>query len=230
MTLLPPPANPDAGKEKGDISRFDIEGALRFNNGLVIIPLTARQLVGIVEHGIGFDGVGEVTVGRFPQVGGMRFSFDPTQPSGERIRSLAIVNDAGGIVDRVVEDGVLVGDPGRQTKMVTLNFLANGGDGYPFPVPSSGRVDLAGETGQINAPDPYFPDTNGNGVLNGPAPFDPDLATFAEQGAEQDALAAYLAHFYAETPFGRPETPPLEDRRIQNLSIPGMQDSVFRMQ
>ena len=177
VALLPPPANPDAGKEEGDISRFDIEGALRFNNGLVIIPLTARQLVGIVEHGIGFDGVGEATVGRFPQVGGMRFSFDPTQPSGERVRSLAIVDDAGGIVDRVVEDGVLVGDPGRQTKMVTMNFLANGGDGYPFPVPSAGRVDLAGEAGQINAPNPDFPDTNGNGVLDGPAPVDPDLAT-----------------------------------------------------
>ena len=230
VALLPPPANPDAGKEEGDISRLDIEGALRFNNGLVIIPLTARQLVGIVEHGIGFDGVGEVTVGRFPQVSGMHFSFDPTQPAGERVRSLAIVDDDGGIVDRVEEDGVLVGDPGRQTKMVTLNFLANGGDGYPFPVPSSGRVDLAGEAGQINAPDPPFPDANGNGVLDGPAPVDPDLATFADQGAEQDALLAYLAHFYAEIPFGRPEMPPLEDRRIQNLSIPGMQDRVFSMQ
>ena len=41
VVYLPPPANPDAGKEEGDISRFDIEGALRFNNGLVIIPLTA---------------------------------------------------------------------------------------------------------------------------------------------------------------------------------------------
>ena len=127
----------------------------------------------------------------------------------------------------MVEDGVLVGDPERQTKMVTLNFLANGGDGYPFPVPSAGRVDLAGEAGQINVANPDFPDTNGNGVLDGPAPVDPDLATFADQGAEQDARLAYLAHFYAETPFGRPETPPLEDRRIQNLSIPGIQDSVF---
>ena len=65
--------------------------------------------------------------------------------------------------------------------------------------------------------------------LDGLAPVDPDLATFANQGAEQDALAAYLAHFYAETPFGRPETPPLEDRRIQDLSTPGIQDSVFSM-
>ena len=62
----------------------------------MIIPLTARKLFGIVEHGIGFDGVGEVTVGRFPQVGGMRFSFDPTQPAGERVRSLAIVNTPAG--------------------------------------------------------------------------------------------------------------------------------------
>ena len=165
VVFLPSPANPDAGKREGDISQFNVEGALRFNNGVAIDPLTARRFVEVGEHAIGFDGPGEVTHGRFPQVGGMRFSFDPSAPAGRRVRSLAVVDEGGGVTDRVVEDGMLVGDPEREIRVATLNFLANGGDGYPFPLP--GRIDLAGEAVQSNAPPPDFPDTNGNGVSDG---------------------------------------------------------------
>ena len=119
--FLPPPANPVTGKGSGDVSQFDIEGALRFNNGLAIVPLTARQLVAIVEQSIGFEGVGEVPVGNFPQVGGMRFSFDPGAPPGQRIRSLALFDDSGAVADRVVEDGALAGNPERLIKVVTLS-------------------------------------------------------------------------------------------------------------
>ncbi len=227
VVFLPPAANPDSGTGEGEISQFDIESVLRFNNGLAILPLTARQLSGIVEHTVGFDGVGEVTVGRFPQIAGMRFSFDPSAASGERVRSLAIVDGQGAVTDRVVVEGNLVGPPDRQIKMVTLNFLANGSDGYPFPVPVPGRVDLVGEASQINAPNPDFPDTNGNGVLDGPVLLDPGLANFAAPGTEQDALSEYLLRFFTETPFDQVETLPLEDRRIQNLGVPGKQDTVF---
>jgi hypothetical protein len=44
--FLPPAANPVAGKAEGEVSQLDIEGSLRFNNGLVIIPLTASQFGG----------------------------------------------------------------------------------------------------------------------------------------------------------------------------------------
>ncbi len=227
VVFLPPPANPDSGKREGEVSQLDIEGALRFNNGLVIVTLTAVQLAEIMEHAVGFDGAGRVTEGRFPQVGGMRFSFDPSAASGGRVRSLAIVDDAGTVTDGVVEDGALIGDPGRPIKVVTLNFLANGGDGYPFPLPASGRVDLAGEAGQINVSAPGFPDTNGNGVIDGPAYVERGLADFAEPGTEQDALAEYLARLFNDAPFGVAETPPSDDRRVQNLGVPGKQDTVY---
>ena len=227
VQFKPPPADTTAGTREGDISQFDVEGTLRFNNGLVIVPLTAAQFVEIVEHSVAFDGVGEVTHGRFPQVGGIRFSFDPSAPSGNRVRSLAIVDDDGAVTDRVVEDGDLLGDPSRTIKIVTLNFVANGGDDYPFPVPALGRIDLSGEADQPNPPDPAFPDTNGNGIIDDAVLTDPGLAHFAKPGAEQDAFAEYLAHFHAEHPYAVPETPPLHDQRIQNLSIPGKQDTVF---
>ena len=227
VMFLPPPADSAAGTREGDVSQFDVESTLRFNNGLVILPLTAAQFFEIMEHSVAFDGVGKVTQGRFPQVGGMRFSFDPTAPSGNRVRSLAIVDDDGVVTDRIVENGELVGDPDRTIKMVTLNFVANGGDGYPFPMPAPGRVDLPGEAEQPNPPNPGFPDTNGNGVIDEPVLTDPGLATFARPGTEQDALAEYLAHFQTDTPYSIPDTPPLHDQRIQNLSIPNKQDTVY---
>ncbi len=227
VMFLPPPSDSAAGTREGDVSQFDIEGTLRFNNGISIVPLTAAQFVEVIEHAVAFDGVGEVTHGRFPQVGGMRFSFDLSAPSGSRVRSLAIVDDNGAVTDRVVEDGELVGDPDRTIKMVTLNFVANGGDGYPFQVPAPGRIDLAGEADQPNFPNADFPDSNGNGVIDEPALTDPGLATFANPGTEQDAFAEYLAHFHADTPYDTPETPPLQDQRIQNLAIPNKQDTVF---
>ena len=226
VVYSPPAANPDSGKRDGEITRFDIESVLRFNNGLVIVPLTAQQLVGLMEHAIGFNGVGAIPDGRFPQVAGMRFSFDPAKPPGERIQSLAVVADDGEIVDPVMEDGALVGDPNRVIRMAVLNFTANGGDGYPFPQPAFGRVDLAGEAGQYNPPSPEFPDTNGNGVIDNAVDLDRGLFDFAAPGTEQDALAEYLARFFSETPFDLAETPPSEDRRIQNLAL-GVRDTVY---
>ena len=227
VEFFAPPGNRQAGTRPGDVSQFHIESALRFNNGLVIVPVTARQLVEILEHTIGFDGVGLVAAGQFPQVSGIRFSFDPNLAPGGRIRSLAVVDISGKVVDRLVELGNLVGDPARAVKLVTLNFLANGGDGYPFPRPAPGRVDLSGEAIQPNAPVPQFPDTNGNMVIDRAVLVSPGLARFANPGTEQDALAEYLGRFFAVTGFGSAETGAAQDLRIQNLAIPGRQDTVF---
>ena len=227
VVFLPPDANPDTGKKEGAISQYDIEGALRFNNGLTILRLTVEQLVTAMEHSVGFDGAGTATVGRFPQVGGMRFSFDPAAPPGERVRSLAIVNERGAVTDRVVEGGDLAGDPQREIKMVTLDFLADGGDDYPFPVSNAGRIDLRGEAGQAGLTDPATSGAGSTDGVDAPSMVDPGLADFSVPGTEQDALAEYLAHFHSENPFDQAETPPLEDRRIQNLGVPGKRDTVF---
>ncbi len=227
MVFMPPAANPESGKKEGEISQYDIEGALRFNNGLSILKLTAEQLVAVMEHSVGFDGAGTATVGRFPQVGGMRFSFDPAAPAGERVRSLAIVDGQGAVTDRVVEGGDLEGNPERDIKMVTLDFLADGGDDYPFPVSNTDRVDLRGEAGQSGSPDKDSKGADEDRRMNALEAVDPGLADFSAPGTEQDALAEYLAHFHSENPFDRAETPPLEDQRIQNLGVPGKHDTVF---
>lgn len=204
VETLPPPANGAAGKEEGDISQLDIENSLRFNNGLSLVTVTASQLKAIMEHGVSATEPGS-TPGQFPQIGGFSFSFDSTRTPrsdtnpGERVQSLAVLNEDGTIADVVVRDGQVVGDPNRTFRMVTLNFLADGGDGYPFAdfAATSNRVDI------VTAED--APRT-GNAV-------------FAPNGSEQDALAEYLIDEYSDQPFGQNDVAPEFDTRIQNLSV-----------
>ena len=190
----PTQANELAGKEEGDISQLDISNSLRFNNGLTLLTVTADELVEIIEHGVAATGEGE-TPGQFPQVSGIEFSFDPSLPSGDRVQSLAIKDEQGNIIDTVVEDGELVGSGDRTFRIVTLGFLADGGDDYPFPNRDSVDLDL-------EEADPR----TGN-------------ATFAPDGTEQDALGEYLFDNFSETSFDSEDVPPEEDTRIQNLAF-----------
>lgn len=141
----PPAANPAANKQEGDISRLDIENSLRFNNDLVLVTVTASQLVEVLEHGLSTVAPGAAP-GAFPQVGGLRFEYDASQQAqvldgvtfevktpGQRVRKAVIVDAAGEVVDTVVDNGALVGDAARAFRMVLLGFHATGGDGYPFP-------------------------------------------------------------------------------------------------
>jgi 2',3'-cyclic-nucleotide 2'-phosphodiesterase (5'-nucleotidase family) len=191
--LLPTQANPISGKQEGEISQLDITNSLRFNNELSILTLTAEQLVQVLEHGISASVEG-ATPGQFPQVAGLRFSFDDNLT----IQSLVIVDDEGTITDVLVRDGEFVGKPNKKFKIVTLNFLADGGDNYPFDeFSNTNRVDLVEAFGNSST----------------------GVATFAEDGTEQDALAEYLAAFFSDEPFDVEETSPENDIVIQNLRV-----------
>jgi len=190
----PPAANPAAGKPEGGISTLDIENSLRFNNSLSLVTVTASKLRELLEHGV----ASYPNQGRFPQVSGVAFSFDPTKPAGSRILNLTIEDATGKDLDLIVRNGTLYGDPNRTFRMVTLNFLAGGGDSYPFPTdPSINRVDL------------YNPSAAKTGA-----------ATFAGDGTEQDVLAEYLAANHANlgAAYSIAETAAPLDLRLQNLS------------
>lgn len=187
-------------KPAGGISETDIANTLRFNNGLSLLTVTAEQLLALMEHSVEASSLDDSnTQGRFPQIAGFSFSFDLTRDPGDRVLSLAIEDESGRDIDVVVENGEIVGDPSRTFRMVTLGFLAGGGDGYPFPTDAAAnRVDLAA--------DEAAPRT-GN-------------ATFAPDGSEQDALAEYLLdNFGVDSPFSSPETPRSLDTRLQNLAF-----------
>ncbi len=213
---LPPPVNPATGKPEGGVSQLDIENSLRFNNRLVAFDTTAQGLLNILNWGAGLP----ANNGGFPQIGGVKFSFDPDLPGnsgttpGSRVRDVALVDDNGNVIVRLVENGVvLLGAPSTIT-VVTLNFTANGGDGYP--------IKANGENFRFLLDD---------GTLS--APVDETLSLVdpanipANALGEQDALGDYLQEFHGteETAFDKADTPIGEDTRIQNLNF--RDDSVF---
>jgi 2',3'-cyclic-nucleotide 2'-phosphodiesterase / 3'-nucleotidase / 5'-nucleotidase len=193
VSLEPPLANPTAGKLQGDISQLDIENSLRFNNQLSLVTLNANGLRAILEHGVRATTPG-ATPGQFPQIGGVRFSYDPTRPQLSRIISAVIIDSTGQTIDTLVSNGQVYGDTSRTFRVVTLNFLAGGGDGYPFVALGTSRVDL-----------PTLPAAG------------PGLASFAIPGSEQDAFAEYMKSNYSTSPYSIADTPGSLDTRIEDV-------------
>ncbi len=214
-------------KPEGGISQTDIQTTLAFNNGLTLLTLTREELVDVLEHGVGaLPGVS----GRFPQVSGVEFSFDDTQPEGSRIVDAAIVDDDGAVIAELVSGGALVGAPTEEFRIVTLDFLARSrfdddgnftgaGDGYPFPNfnadPTEGEVADAATLARINA------------VALEQENVQTGNATFADDGTEQDALAEYLNanHGTPETAFSGEDMGAGADQRIENINAPDLDDS-----
>ncbi|MEO1196803.1 MAG: ExeM/NucH family extracellular endonuclease [Pseudomonadota bacterium] len=190
-------------KPAGGISQNDISTTLAFNNDLSLMTLTKAELVEVLEYGVAaVPGVS----GRFPQVSGIEFSFDPDLPEGSRIVNAEIVAEDGSSIAELVRDGAIVGDATESFRIVTLNFLAGGGDGYPFPqTAEANRIDLT--------------DLDQNGIDDGTRD---GAATFADTGTEQDALAEYLT---AIGTFTEADTTQAEDTRIQNLNFRA--DTIF---
>jgi 2',3'-cyclic-nucleotide 2'-phosphodiesterase (5'-nucleotidase family) len=210
--VFSPPAN-------NGLSEGHLRATLRFDNGLVRLTLTPSELVTIIEHSLSGVAPG-ATPGSFPQVAGMRIIYNPAAPAGSRIVSLVVnkgdddpMNDVV-----VVNNGVNVAPTGINFNMVTLNFLANGGDGYPFAALSApNRINYYLGTGFGESTD--FPDGN---LANDPA----INSSFSYTGGEQDAMAEYMSNFHNtnEIAYDFEETPADEDNRILRndspLSIP----------
>ena len=125
-------------KSAGAISQLDLEAVAAFNNDLVLVNTTAAGLHELMEHSVNASSPGS-TPGQFPQIAGMRFSFDydadfnPLVDGQQRVRDLALVDDDHDITEVIVANGQLVADPDMEIKMVSLDFLVNNnGDSYPF--------------------------------------------------------------------------------------------------
>ena len=104
--------------EPGVLTKRDVLSILPFNNPIVKVEVTGKLLKQILEHGVARSGPGEDSEpGRFPQVSGLKFSYDPRKPAGSRVVSLTV----GG---QPVDDSKIY-------TLATSDFLVSrGGDGY----------------------------------------------------------------------------------------------------
>jgi 5'-nucleotidase len=104
-----------AGLPAGTISYGDVLTVLPFGNTLATAVVRGAHLLAALENGLSQPGAG-----RFPQVAGLRLVVDLTAPVGQRIVSAEVTQ--GAHAGRV--------DPDRAYRIVTNNFIRQGGDGY----------------------------------------------------------------------------------------------------
>ena len=99
--------------EQGDITLGNVLEVHPFGNTIVTFDLTGAQVLATLENAVSaVEDVG----GRFLQVSGLSFMWDPAQPVGSRVVS--------------VEVGGAALDLGASYTIVTNNFIAAGGDGF----------------------------------------------------------------------------------------------------
>lgn len=95
--------------------------------------VTAAQLKAVLEHGFAASTPDGSAQGRFPQLSGVEVVYDTTRAAGDRVRRVVLTRDPSTSADDVllVDYGRVV-NPLAAFTVASIDFLANGGDGYPF--------------------------------------------------------------------------------------------------
>jgi hypothetical protein len=210
-----PEANPILGKQEGEISKLDVLNSLRFDNTMTLGSINVAQLKRSVEAM-----VAETRHGGFGQISGFRFTYDPSRPRGERVITIDLTRPRrlpdGRIDGRtqdqelvrpLVRDGVVL-DPKEELGVVTITYLAEGGDGQ-------GGAQLTKNLGKVRwigtAGDPTTWRTAGHPepqlLSSKDAPRSISAGLNARElgfGSYRDALAAYLAANHAGGTAGNP--------------------------
>ncbi len=122
----------------GDISELTTFDILPFGNFLTIIPdIPAEQFKEIMENAVSAIGSGSGT-GRFAQVAGFRFTYNPDGMPQELDGDGNVVTPGNRILDVRLNDGTAIVAGGAvvpgapSVNIATGDFLARGGDQYPY--------------------------------------------------------------------------------------------------
>ena len=139
----------------GPVTLGDVVAVLPFQNTLSTFQLSGEDIVAALENGVSQISAG---AGRFPQVAGLRYSFDRSVgPNSGRIKSVEVREG----------DNWQPIDPGKLYLVVSNNYLRAGGDGYAVLRDKAKNAydygpDLADVlTAYLQAHRPYKPFTDG---------------------------------------------------------------------
>lgn len=116
-----------ASIDTGEVTVGEVVTVLPFGNLLSTFELTGADVTAALENGVSRVTVDAGNVvrdgasGRFPQVSGLRFSFDPNLEAGSRIVSVEVMNEAGEYVAI---------DPAATYTVASNDFMRGAGDGY----------------------------------------------------------------------------------------------------
>ncbi|MEP2783140.1 MAG: bifunctional metallophosphatase/5'-nucleotidase [Pseudoruegeria sp.] len=144
-----------ASIDAGEVTMGEVLTVLPFQNTLSTFEIKGAGVIAALENGV--SQVEEVK-GRFPQVSGLKFTWDP-----------AVAPNEGRVVEVMVEtdDGFAAIDPEATYSVVTNNYVRNGGDGYKiFETDGMNAYDFGPDVADVMAEylagkGPYTPYTDG---------------------------------------------------------------------
>jgi 2',3'-cyclic-nucleotide 2'-phosphodiesterase (5'-nucleotidase family) len=113
----------------GEVTMGQVLEVLPFGNTIAAVTLTGEQVQAALENGVS---QAEEGAGRFPQVAGMRYTWDPTAEPGSRIVSVEIA-DGEGSYEPI--------DPSATYRLATNNYMLGGGDGYSMFAEGADKLD-----------------------------------------------------------------------------------------
>ena len=107
-----------ASIDAGEITMGEVLTVLPFQNTLATFDLKGADVIAALENGVSRA---EEGAGRFPQVAGMKYSWNPKADAGSRIVSVEVQQADGSFAPL---------DPEATYGVASNNYMRGGGDGY----------------------------------------------------------------------------------------------------
>lgn len=173
-----------ASIDAGTVTMGEALTVLPFQNTLATFKLKGSDIVAALENGLSQI---EDGAGRFPQVSGMKYTFDKSKPAGSRVVSVEVKEG----------DAFVALDPAKLYGVATNNYMRAGGDGYKiFASAGQNAYDFGPGLESVLADyiaknSPYKPYTDGRITeVAGAAPAAPAATTEAPATAPAAPAAA----------------------------------------
>jgi len=113
----------DTRYQPGELTKETIINTLPFPNNVVVLELSGETLQRALENGVSKVADGS---GRFPQVSGMAYSYDPSAAVGERVSDVTVGGESL--------------SASASYTVATNDFVAGGGDSYEMLTDATRRV------------------------------------------------------------------------------------------
>jgi len=142
-----------ASIDAGPVTMGEVLTVLPFQNTLSTFEVTGATVVAALENGVSQV---EEGAGRFLQVAGLKYTFDPKAPAGSRVSDVMV--GAGDTWAPI--------DPAATYKVVSNNYVRTGGDGFSMFVDAANAYDFGPDLADVTAEymaktGPYTPMTDG---------------------------------------------------------------------
>ncbi len=128
-----------ASIDAGDITMGEVVTVLPFSNTLATVQISGADVIEALENGVSDV---ENGAGRFPQVAGLKYSFDLSKPAGERISDVMVKGEGESWMPIDEEADYII---------ATNNYVRGGGDGYETFASGSNPYDFGPPLEQVLA-------------------------------------------------------------------------------